>query len=437
MNPEQILSESSALEDKLIKIRRYIHTHPGVGFDIQETYQYVYDKLIELGYAPHRYGHAGLIATVGHKEVCHNQISSPDATCESTTHGKTILLRADMDALPITEEADVDFGSNNGKMHACGHDMHTTMLLGAAEILKKHEKELNGQVVLCFQPAEETFEGAKDMIEAGVLRDTTPEAALMIHVTVGMPFETGTVVVCDGGVSAPAADYFEIKIQGKGCHGAMPQMGVDPITVAAHIITSLQEIHARELAMSDEAALTIGTIHAGNASNAIPDTATIGGTIRAYDEEVRKLIKTRMEEIITSIATAFRAEATLEFTSGCPTLVNDATLSSNVTKYMKDLLGPQNAFTKAELLALSSRSNSSGENSKSGSNKASKATGSEDFAYFSQEVPSIMLALAAGNGQTGCNYPLHHPKVMLDEKALSIGSAVYAYNAMRWLEEHS
>ena len=416
MNPEIILSKSLELQEKLVDTRRHLHTHPELGFDLQETYQFVHDQLVQMSYAPHKYGKMGLIATVG------------------PTSGSTILLRADMDALPIQEETPLDFASSNGCMHACGHDMHTTMLLGAAEILKKHENELNGQVVLCFQPAEELLEGAKDMIEAGVLRDTTPDVALMIHVTVGMPFETGTVVVCDGGVSAPTADYFEIHIQGTGCHGAMPQLGVDPITVAAHIVMSLQEIHARELSMFDDAVLTIGSFHAGNAANAIPDTATLSGTMRAYDEEVRNFIKKRMAEIIKSVATAFRAEAKLEFTSGCPTLLNDATLSRDITKYMKELLGQNKAFTKAELLALSSQNNFSGE--KTGSNKFAKATGSEDFAYFSHKVPSIMLAIAAGNADTGCNYPLHHPEVTFDESVLSIGSAVYAYNAIKWLEIH-
>ncbi|MBQ8626186.1 MAG: amidohydrolase [Agathobacter sp.] len=413
MESNIILNEASTLQDKLIEIRHYLHTHPGVGFDIQETYQYVHDQLVQMGYAPHSYGKAGLIATIGHKTAS-----------DGTPQDKTILLRADMDALPIQEEADVDYKSTNGNMHSCGHDMHTTMLLGAAQILKNHENELKGQVVLCFQPAEETLEGAKDMIESGVLRDTTPDAAIMIHVASGMPFETGTIVVCNGGVSAPAADYFEINIQGKGCHGAMPQLGIDPITVAAHIVTGLQEIHARELSMFDDAVLTIGTIHSGNASNVIPDTAAIGGTIRTYDENVRNLIKNRMEEIITSIAAAFRAEATLKFTSGCPTLMNDESLSRDVTKYMKELLGPQKAFTKAELAALS------------GNAKASKATGSEDFAYFSHEVPSLMLAIAIGKPEDGYVYPLHHPKATFDETALSIGSAVHAYNAIRWLEEH-
>ncbi len=415
MNPDILLGEAASLQKTLIAQRRFLHTHPGVGFDIKETTDFVHEQLVQMGYTPKPYGKAGLIALCGHNEA-------PD---EQHKKRKTFLLRADMDALPIREEADVDFKSTNGNMHACGHDTHTTMLLGAARLLKQHEKELQGTVVLCFQPAEEILEGAKDMIKAGVLRDTKPDAALMIHIATEMPFETGSVVICDGGVSAPAADYFEIHIQGKGCHGAMPQLGIDPITVAAHTITALQEIHARELSMYDEAVLTIGKLHAGNAFNAIPDTALLSGTIRAFDETIRKLIKERMETIVTGTASVFRGEATLNFTSGCPTLTNDATLSGDVVRYMKELLGPKRTFTVGQLQSMNSDS------------KASKATGSEDFAYFSHEVPSIMLSLSGGKAEDGYNNPLHHPQVKFDETALSIGSAVYAYNAIRWLEEHS
>jgi hippurate hydrolase len=330
-----------------------------------------------------------------------------------------------MDALPIREESGVDFLSENeGKMHACGHDMHTAMLLAAARILKTHEDEICGTVKLMFQSAEEIFEGSRDMIEAGVLTEPAVDAALMIHVMAGMPLPAGSVIVCDGGISAPGADYFTITIQGKGCHGSMPNAGIDPINAAAHIITALQELHARELALTEEAVLTIGTIHGGNAANVIPDSVELGGTIRTYDETVRAMLKTRMTEIAQGVASAFRATATVSFGSGCPCLKNDAALSQCTVTYAKELLGSL-AFSVGQLAAMS------------GGGSSSKSAGSEDFAYVSQEAPSIMLALAAGDPEQGYCFPQHHPKVRFDEAALANGCAVYAYSAMRWLAEHN
>ena len=250
------------------------------------------------------------------------------------------------------------------------------------------------------------------------------DAALMIHVMAGMPFPAGTVIVSNPGVSAPAADYFTITVQGKGCHGSSPNNGVDPITVAAHIITGLQEISARELAISDEAVITLGRIQGGNAGNVIPDQVEMEGTIRTYDEEVREFIKTRLEEMCAGIAASFRAEARVSFGSGCPTLVNDKALAEDALSYLQELLGKEKAFSTAQLTAMA------------GDSKASKSAGSEDFAYVSHKVPSIMLALAAGQPEKGFCYPQHHPKVKFDEEALPTGAAVYAYAAMRWLEEH-
>ena len=407
MKAEQLLQEAKSYEDQLVRTRRYLHTHPETGFDLTETLAFVKKELTEMGYEPKECGKAGLTVLAGGKKP-----------------GKVFLIRGDMDALPMQEEADIDFPSANGKMHACGHDMHTTMMLGAARLLKAHEDEIEGTIKLDFQPAEEIFEGSHDMIEAGLLKNPDVDAALMIHVMAGMPMTAGTVVVSDGGVSAPAADYFKILIRGKGCHGSMPNNGVDPVNVAAHIITALQEIHARELALVDEAVLTIGTIHGGTAANVIPDTVELGGSIRTYDEGVRSFLKTRMTEISQGIAATFRAEAEVSFGSGCPTLVNDNDLSACAVKYVQELFGPQKAFTAGQLNAMS------------GSGKAPKAAGSEDFAYVSQEVPSIMLALAAGHPEKGYCYPQHHPKVKFDEEVLPGGSAVYAYTAMRWLEEH-
>ncbi|MGN1167474.1 MAG: M20 family metallopeptidase [Lachnospiraceae bacterium] len=408
MDAEQLLKEVNEYEQQLIERRHYLHRHAETEFDLHDTVEFVKAELKAMGYDPKDCGKSGVVVTAGGKKS-----------------GKVFLIRGDMDALPIQEEADVDFPSETDKMHACGHDMHTTMMLGAAQLLKNHEDEINGTVKLMFQPAEETFEGANDMIQAGVLKNPDVDAALMIHVMAGQPFPAGTVIVSDGGISAPGADYFKIHIQGKGCHGSMPNTGVDPVTIAAHIITALQEIHARELGLIDEAVLTIGKIHAGQAANVIPDTVDMEGTIRTYDEEVRAFIKERITEISQGIAASFRGSAEVIFGRGCPVLKNDGDLSACAAKYVKELLGPQKAFTQAQLFAMA------------GGGSASKAAGSEDFAYVSQEVPSIMLALAAGHPDLGYAYPQHHPKVKFDESVLAPGSAVYAYAAMRWLEEHS
>ena len=274
MNPEILLSEAKEMQLLLTKHRRYLHTHPELGFDLRQTKEYVKKELISIGYEPVECGKCGLVVLAGSKNS-----------------DKTFLIRADMDALPILEQADVKFKSeNSGKMHACGHDMHTAMLLGAARLLKRHENELKGTIKLMFQPAEETLDGCKDMVGADVLNNPTVDAALMLHVTLGMPLQTGSAIICDGGISAPAAEYFEIKIQGKGCHGAMPELGVDPITIASHIVIALQELHARELAMADDAVLTIGTMQAGDANNIIPDTAVLRGIELGVAEWVNQFI---------------------------------------------------------------------------------------------------------------------------------------------------
>lgn len=408
MNAEQLRKEAAALADTLVADRRYLHAHAETGFDLSDTLAYVKKQLTDMGYEPVECGKAGLIALAGGKKK-----------------GKVFLIRGDMDALPIKEQSGVDFACKNDRMHACGHDMHTAMMLGAARLLKEHEDEIEGTVKLMFQPAEEIFEGSKDMIAHGLLENPKVDAALMIHVMAGMPFPAGTVIVSPPGVSAPAADYFEITVQGSGCHGSMPNAGVDPLNAAAHILIALQEIHARELAMGERAVLTIGTFHGGTAANAIPDSAVLGGSLRTFDEETRAFIKSRMQEVAGSVASAFRAKAEITFGSGCPTLVNNPELADCADRYMKELLGLQHAFSAAQLAAMSA-----------GGGQSGKAAGSEDFAYVSQEVPSLMLALAAGQPDKGYQYPQHHPMVKFDESALTDGCAVYVYAAMKWLEEH-
>ena len=394
----ELLKRASALQEKLVEHRRWLHTHPGVRFDLQETKEYVRKALEEMGCSPADCGKCGLVAEI------------------SGAPGKTFLLRADMDALPIREEAEVSFASTNGNMHACGHDLHTAMLLGAAQLLAENKEKLRGTVRLMFQPSEETFEGSRDMIENGVLNGVN--AAMMIHVTAAMPIPAGTVIVSAPGATAPAADYFTVKIQGKGCHGSAPQNGVDALTAAAHTLIALQELHARELPAGCEAVLTVGKMSGGTAENAIADSAELGGTIRTYDEQTRAFLKQRLGEISQGIAATFRASAQVEFGSGCPTLTNDPELCEKVYGYLTELLGNS---------ALSAAALSGG--------KPSRGGGSEDFAYVSQEVPSLMLALAAGEPQKGYAYPQHHPKVKFDESVLSTGAAVFAHTAIRWLEE--
>lgn len=394
MTGENIIRKALDIKDKLVEDRRYLHKNPGIGFEINETYEYVKQRLVEMGYSPLACGRKGLIATVGNKG------------------GKVFLIRADMDGLKIQEETDVEYKSLNGNMHGCGHDMHTAMLLGAAKILKEYEQDINGTIKLMFQPAEELLEGSKDMIEAGILKKPKVDAGLMIHVMTAVDLETGQVIVAPPGVSAPSADFFSINIQGKGAHGANPSDGVDPINIASHIIIALQEINARELGFGDKTTITIGQIISGDSHNAIPDTAMLRGSIRTFNENTRNFVKQRLEEIAKSVANTFRGSANIEFTSGCPVLVNDVELVSKAKEFIDELPGVEEVIVKEQ--------------------EGSGA--SEDFSYISQQIDTVMIAIAAGSKKKGYNYGLHHPKAEFDEEALPIGSAIYAYIAMKWLE---
>lgn len=404
MERDVFLDEAKNLEKIIVNHRRFLHQNPEIGFNISKTSEYVKKCLEEMGYKVKKCGKNGLVALIGNKE------------------NKVFLLRADMDALPVEEETDLEFKSTNGKMHACGHDMHTAMLLGAAQILKQHEKEINGIVKLMFQPAEEILEGSKDMIKAGILENPKVDAGLMIHVMVGVPLKTGSIIVANVGNSAPSADYFEIIIRGKGCHGSSPHTGIDPINVAAHLVIALQEIMTRELPISERVALTIGQITGGSVANVIPDKVCLKGSLRTFREDTREYVKKRILEISTNISNTFRATSNVEFTSGCPPLKNDKELVNDVGEILKELLGKNKVYSAEKFVQ-----NNSGGNG--------VTAGSEDFAYISQEIPIVMLALAAGEPKDGYTYPLHHPKVTFDEKALAVGSVVYAYSAIKWLQK--
>ncbi len=376
------------------KWRRALHERAETGFDLEKTISYIREQLQGMGYVPKPCGKAGIVATVGsEKERC-------------------VLLRADVDALPMRENTGLPFACKHGNMHACGHDMHGAMLLGAAQILKEREMELNGCVKLLFQPAEEILEGASDCIRAGVLTEPKPQAAFALHVSTGGDLPTGTIVLSSREISAPAADYFEITVTGKSCHGATPEKGIDALNAAAHILLALQTLSSREQAVENPFVLTVGKMQAGSAGNAIAETAQMQGTLRAYDEKTRAQIKNRLKEIVSAQAKAFGARGRVRFLGGCPTLKNDLTLVEFAETEIQKLFG-ENAVVKTD----------------------GRGGGSEDFAYFSHELPSLLLVMGAGEKKEGYEYPLHHSKTDFDENALVVGSKLLAHLAEQTLKK--
>lgn len=404
ITPEKLLEAAKQLEPQLQEWRRTLHRHPEVGFDLPQTKALVQKALTEMGYAPQDCGKCGVLALAGGKKP-----------------GKVILLRGDMDALPLQEESGEAFASEvPGKMHGCGHDMHTAMMLGAAKLLKEHEDEIEGTVKLEFQPAEEIFQGSPDMIANGLLENPRVDAAVMFHVLGGMPIPAGVVLVpACGGITMASCEQYHIVVHGKGGHGSMPENCIDPITAAAHIHIALQEINARELSQNDFGVLTTGRFAAGAASNVIPDTAEMWGTIRTTDPDNKTgaFIRQRMTEISEGVAKTFRCTAEVEFSDYCPCMMVDKALAQDAMTYMTDLLG-KGAMDMAPLTG------------------GKPGGGSEDFAFVSHEVPTVSMFLACGSPERGYRYGQHHPKVRFDDSVLWEGSAAYSYFALRWLEGH-
>ena len=317
---KSIFESAKQLKPELISIRRTLHQYPEIGCILPRTQSFVFSKLEEYGYCPQKICESAVIATISGKQP-----------------GKTILLRADMDALPIKEAAPVPFASENGYMHACGHDMHTTMLLGAAKLLKHYQQDLVGTVKLVFQPDEEGFTGAKAMLKAGVLENPHVDAGIAFHVVSGIP--SGTIM-CGSGTCMAGCILFQIHIKGTGCHGAMPEAGVDPINIAAHVYLSLQEIIAREIAPTQPAALTIGRFTAGEAPNIIPEDVILEGSIRTMDYKISKYIFDRIEEISIQTASLFRGQACVKEIASAPPLQNDSDMVKELTSYMKECYEP-------------------------------------------------------------------------------------------------
>ena len=386
----QLRAAAESLAEQLTADRRHLHMHPELGFKEHETSRYIQQRLGEIG-VPFTAG----IAQTGVLGVL-----------EGRKLGKTVLLRADIDALPIEELSEVPYKSRNpGVMHACGHDAHTAVLLGAAQLLK--EQKFDGTVKLVFQPCEERAPGgAIKMIEQGVMDDPKVEAAFGLHVTPQL--EVGQLGYRVGPASA-ASDRFKISVIGKGGHAARPNSCVDAVVVGAHIVVAMQTLISRETSPIQPAVVTVGSIHAGNAHNVIPGEAIIQGTVRTYDPELRQRMSERLRELVEGIARAMRAEAKVEYTFGYPPLVNDPAMTELARAAGAEIVGKQNLVDPEQAL------------------------GGEDMAYFLQKAPGCFFRLGTGNRARGITYGNHHARFDVDEAALPIGAAAMAATALRFL----
>lgn len=317
-----------------------------------------------------------------------------------------------MDGLAIQEETALDFKCINGAMHGCGHDMHTAMLLGAAKLLKKHQNLIHGNVKLLFQEDEEGFTGAKAVIEDGVLENPKVDAAMALHVNSGTP---SNMVLCGLGHFMAGCTLFRIEVSGVGCHGAMPENGIDPINIAAHIYLSLQEIASREVAAQDPCVLTIGKFAGGQTPNIIPEKAVLEGTIRYKNKETGDRIFERIQEISNLCAQSFRGKAAVTEIASAPPLINNDEMMHEFCDDIKQFIAPQQVMILPQ-----------------------GGMGSEDFASFSYRVPVAYLLLGAGTSQENEAYgkPMHNQCVVFNEDVLCLGSSILTICAMNWLNKH-
>lgn len=385
-----IYSEAKAIKDEAVENRRFFHKNAEAGLDMPAAQEYVINRLNEYGLKPEKCGH-GVTALLGS--------GSP-----------VLLLRADMDALPMEEMSGEEFACTNGNAHACGHDFHAAMLLGAAKLLKERESELKGTVKFMFQPAEETFEGSRDMIENGILENPHVDAALAFHVAPGKMLP-GLFMYNSGKVMMNSVDGFRIDIRGKGGHGAYPNLSVDPLRIAVRIYTELEALIAREANPEKTCVLTVGQIHGGNAANIIPDSAFMEGTLRTNDKEEREKLVRRIAEVSQGIAALCGGSASVTKLSDVPPLVCDSELTEKMAGYMNEL-GIARPVPDM------------------------KANASEDFASVAERVPSVFMYLSAGFDDERGDYSAHNPKVRFNEDVLPLGIASLVHCAVRWLEDN-
>ncbi|HEX4013573.1 MAG TPA: M20 family metallopeptidase [Candidatus Cybelea sp.] len=367
----------AALADRAVELRRAIHRRPELGFEEHETAALVERELDSLGISHRRLAGTGVAARI-----------------DGQRPGRVVALRADMDALPIGEKTGLPYASEvSGKMHACGHDAHTAMLLGAAALLQRARASFEGSVVCVFQPAEEGPGGALPMIDEGVLDDPHVDFVAMLHVDSRL--DAGTIGITPGAVNA-SADELYIDVTGVGGHGAYPHQSVDALVAASAIVMALQNIVAREVDPFASAVVTIGTIEGGYRNNVIADEVKLSGTLRAHDPEVRDALEERVRRVAAGVAAAYRANAEVRVVRGYPPVVNDAALAERFAAYVRE-----HSSIRVE--------------------HPQPTMGAEDFAYFASRRPGLLVRLGVRGEEAGAVHPAHSPIFRIDERALPVG----------------
>ncbi|WP_338978669.1 amidohydrolase [Fusobacterium polymorphum] len=376
-------------KDYIIEKRRYFHMNPEPSFNEYNTSKVVQEELKKLEIPFEIFAKTGIIATIKGKNP-----------------GKTVLLRADMDALEVCEKNNVSYKSQKeGLMHACGHDGHIAMLLGAAHVLNEIKNDISGEIKLFFQPAEEIAKGAKAVIEESKITDSI-DAAFAIHLWQGIP--VGKISL-ESGARMAAADLFSIKVKGKSGHGSMPHETIDAVVVASAIVMNLQHLVSRNTNPLDTLVVTVGKLTAGTRHNIIAGEALLEGTIRSFSDEVWKKVPEQIERVVKNTAAVYDAEAEIDLVRATPPLVNNQDIS-NILKISAEKLYGEEVVTKYE-----------------------KTPGGEDFAYFTQVVPGALAFVGIRNDEKGINSPHHNETFDMDEEALEMGANLYAQFAIDFL----
>ena len=390
---QALLQEAKALSPWLNEVFFRIHRNPELGKEEYKTQALILEELKKMGIEGKPIADTGVVATIyGGKP------------------GKTVAFRADMDALPLQEMTDLPYKSEvPNVMHACGHDTHVTMLLGAAKLFMQHKDELEGNIKLFFQPNEEGDGGAVRMIEAGCMENPHVDAVFYGHCTPGLPI--GSVTVRSGSVNA-ASNSFTLTFHGKGAHGASPHLGTDVIVAACQTVTALQTICSRRTRPTDAIVVTVGAFHAGKAGNVLPEVATLDGMIRTIDPETRKRAKEDFRQIVGNIASAMDVDVDIDLRDGYAATINDEEMTQLMRASAAKLMGEENVHTSKY-----------------------PGLGTEDFGYFSQVAPGCYYSIGISNPESTDNAPLHNPRFTADPNGFPYGAALYFQIAQDFLSK--